>query len=182
MTLQRDVEDRFIESWGQIAALWGVNRSIGRIHALLYLSPEPMHSETITKRLQISHGNCSTSLRELLSWGVLRRVHRPGERKAYYESEQDPWTWFHATIRERRRREVAPVMVELDSVAAFAGKSLRAARGAKKAELKQTYARIERFHKFVGEFDQLIGAFLTVGAGPMGKALRTVAKLVPKRR
>ncbi|MEM7166817.1 MAG: hypothetical protein AAF581_15240 [Planctomycetota bacterium] len=180
-TTQIEVEDRFIECWGQIAGLWGVNRSIGRIHALLYLSPEPISSEAITERLRISHGNCSTSLRELLTWSVVRRVHRPGERKALYESEQDPWTWFHATIRERRRREVVPVLESLSDVRDFASQNLKGARGKTRKELEESYQRIDRFTNFVEEFVVLIDAFLAAGHGPMGKALRTVAKLVPKK-
>ena len=103
-TALTEVEDRFISLWGDISALWGVNRSVGRIHALLFLSRQPLDMETITERLQISHGNCSTSIRDLLAWNSIRRVHVSGERRVLYESEQDPWTWFHACIRERRRR------------------------------------------------------------------------------
>ena len=32
-----EVEDRFISHWGEISARCGVNRSVGRIHALLFL-------------------------------------------------------------------------------------------------------------------------------------------------
>ena len=172
-----EVEDRFIENWGLIATLWGVNRSIGRIHALLYLAPEPLDAEGIRERLEISHGNCSTSLRELLAWGVVRRVHRRGERKARYESEQDPWTWFTQTIRERRRREVVPVMEALHEVRDFARQGLKGTRGEARKQLAETSARIDRFTGFVDEFVDLIDAFLAVGSGRMGKALRSVARL-----
>jgi DNA-binding transcriptional regulator GbsR (MarR family) len=72
---RREIEDRFIEVWGEISALWGVNKSVGRIQALLYLAAEPLDIEFIGQRLQISHGNTSTSIRDLLGWGVIRRVH-----------------------------------------------------------------------------------------------------------
>ena len=177
-----ETEDRFIELWGEISSLWGVNRSIGRIHALLYLSDNPLDAETIGRRLQISHGNCSTSIRELITWGVLRRVRRSGERKALYESEQDPWTWFHTTIKERRRREVLPVVEALREVAKRSEVETKKAKGEPKKQMQRTNDRIQRFLKFNEEFVDLIDAYLAVGAGPLGKALRLVAKLIPKRK
>lgn len=180
-----EVEDRFIAQWGEISALWGVNRTVGRIHALLYLSRQPLDMETITKRLQISHGNCSTSIRDLLAWNSIRRVHVPGERRVLYESEQDPWTWFHACIRERRRREVVPVvdaMHEITDHAKLSADAADAAGSPEAGDLHDAFERIARFAKFMDEFQDLIDAFLAVGAGPLGKALRTVAKFVPKAR
>ena len=148
--------------------------------------PDAPHAEAIRERLEISHGNCSTSLRELLAWGVIRRVHRRvhrrGERKARYESEQDPWTWFTQTIRERRRREVLPVMQALHEVREFARSELKGSRGDARKQLAETSKRIDRFTDFVDEFVELIDAFLAVGSGRMGKVLRQVARLAAPRR
>lgn len=179
---RREVEDRFIEVWGEISQLWGVNRSVGRIHALLYASGEPLDIEAIGDRLQISHGNVSTSIRDLLSWGVLRRVHLPGDRKTYFESEKDPWTWFHTTVRERRRREVVPVMERLAAAAGFAEAAARASRGQDRKVLQELHVRMERFAAFAHEFVELIDVFLAVGHGRLAKALRAVARLLPKER
>ena len=182
-TALTEVEDRFISLWGDISALWGVNRSVGRIHAYLFLSRQPLDMETITERLQISHGNCSTSIRDLLAWNSIRRVHVPGERRVLYESEQDPWTWFHACIRERRRREVVPVIDQLHEISDHAKTTADVAdakRSADAKDLKQAHERIARVTTFMDEFKDLIDAFLAVGAGPMGKALRLAAKVLPK--
>ena len=104
------LQDRFIDSWGELATIWGTQRSGGRLHSLLYITPEPLCAEDIGERLQISHGNTSTTVRQLVSAGVIRRMHRPGERRAYFASEPDPWQWMKNTIRQRREREVAPVL------------------------------------------------------------------------
>ncbi len=179
---QREVEDRFIEVWGDISALWGVNKSVGRVHALLYLSGEPLDIDTVAERLQISHGNASTSIRDLLSWGTIRKIHKPGDRKTFYEAEQDPWTWFHVTIRERRRREVVPVMERLHEAAGFAEGAGKGARGAEKKQLMETHGKIEKFAEFAHEFVDLIDIFLAIGHGRMSKVFRTAAKLMPKRK
>ncbi|MEE9312357.1 MAG: MarR family transcriptional regulator [Planctomycetota bacterium] len=175
-----EVENKFIENWGDISGLWGVNRTIGRIQALLFLSSQPLDMENIGQRLQISHGNASGSIRDLLAWGVIRKVHVAGERRTLYEAEQDPWTWFHTCIRERRRREVVPVLESMTDTQEAARNATKSAKGADKKEMQQTQDRIEKFTKFTEEFVGLMDSFLAVGSGPMGKALRTVAKLMPK--
>lgn len=175
----QSLEDRFIENWGDISALWGVSKSIGRIHALLFVVQQPLSMEEVAQRLQISHGNASTSIRDLLAWGVIHKSHKPGERKTYYEAEQDPWTWFHTCIRERRRREVLPVFDRLGEVRKDA-RDLAAAHD--DPDVNHANERIETFTNFMDEFLALIDAFLAMGHGPLGKAMLTMAKLMPKGR
>jgi DNA-binding transcriptional regulator GbsR (MarR family) len=179
---RHEVEDRFIEVWGEISALWGVNKSVGRVQVLLYLAAEPMDIDSIAARLQISHGNASTSIRDLMAWGVIRRVHKAGDRKTFFEAEQDPWTWFHTTIRERRRREVVPVMERLHEAAGFAEGAAKGTKGGERKELEDLQQRITRFAGFAHEFVDLIDAFLAMGHGRMAKAFRMLAKLMPKGR
>jgi DNA-binding transcriptional regulator GbsR (MarR family) len=177
---RREIEDRFIEVWGEISALWGVNKSVGRIQALLYLAAEPLDIEFIGQRLQISHGNTSTSIRDLLGWGVIRRVHKPGDRKTFFEAEQDPWTWFHTTIRERRRREVVPVMERLHEAAGFAQGAAKMVKGAERKEYEELHGRMRKFSDFAHEFVDLIDVFLALGHGRMARVFRMAAKLLPK--
>lgn len=176
-----DVQDRFIDAWADIAALWGVAKSIGRVHALLYLSPRPLSTDELTDRLQISHGNASTSLRDLMAWGVVRRVHRSGERKAYFEAEQDPWRWFHTCIEERKRREVRPVQESLHDVRLEAERALETADGAFREELTLLHGKVERFTDFMDQFLRLIDLFLALGPKPMGQVLSALSKIAPKR-
>ncbi|MCB9893225.1 MAG: hypothetical protein H6839_02100 [Planctomycetes bacterium] len=177
---QREVEDRFIEVWSDISQLWGVNKSVGRVHALLYLTPDSLDIDSLAERLQISHGNASTSIRDLMAWGVVRRVTKPGDRKTYFEAEKDPWTWFHTTIRERRRREVVPVMERLHEAAGFAEGASKGSKGAERKQLEELHGKIEKFADFAHEFVDLIDVFLAMGHGRMAKVFRTAAKLFPK--
>ncbi|MBK8207645.1 MAG: hypothetical protein IPK87_12790 [Planctomycetes bacterium] len=177
-----EVEDRFIEVWGEISGMWGVNKSVGRVHALLYLHSGKLDIDSIAQRLQISHGNASTSIRDLMAWGVVKRVHKPGDRKTFFEAEQDPWTWFHTTIRERRRREVVPVMERLHEAAGFAEGAAKGTKGPERKELEDLQRQVARFADFAHEFVDLIDAFLGMGHGRMAKAFRMLAKLMPKDR
>src|SRR5713226_7255327 len=80
MTTLTPVMRKFVLHWGEMGTRWGVNRTVAQVHALLYLSPEPLNAEEIAKALSVARSNVSTSLRELESWGIIRAVHRLGDR------------------------------------------------------------------------------------------------------
>ncbi len=101
-------QDQFILEWGRMSSSWGINRTMAQIHALLFVSGVPLEVNEIMDRLQISRGNASMNLRELMDWGVVRRFRHPGERKDTYVSESDPYQMFVRIIKERKRREIDP--------------------------------------------------------------------------
>ena len=102
--------ERFIESWGSLGVLWGINRSMARIHAFLLTSEDPTDLDTIAESLQISRGNASMCLRELRNWGIIQRVHEPGDRRDYYVAEPDAMKMFFEIGRERKQREFDPAL------------------------------------------------------------------------
>jgi len=109
-TMAPDTVKSFVEAWGAMGSLWGINRSVARVHALLMASEEPISLEEIAERLQISKGNASMSLRELRTFGVVRQVEAPGDRRDFYVTEPDVWTMFFRILRERKRREFDPAL------------------------------------------------------------------------
>src|SRR5689334_16088471 len=113
------VQDRFINEWGDLVTVWGLNKTMGQIHALLYITGEPLTAEEIMERLNISRGNVSMNLRALLGWGVVHRQHRKGDRKQYFVAEEDPWRWFKNVVRERRKREIEPIIEAFDDTLAL---------------------------------------------------------------
>ena len=117
--------ERFILFWGEMASTWGINRTMAQIHALLYASEEPLDTDAIMERLQISRGNANMNLHSLVNWNLVRKVHQPGSRKDFYVAEKDVWHITAQIIRERERREIGPVMQQLqecrDTLAGEAG-------------------------------------------------------------
>ena len=105
-----------VQTWGQLSAQWGINRTMGQIHALLMISPEPLTADQIIEELAISRGNVSMNLRNLVEWGVVYKVHVPGDRKEYFLSEKDAWKMALQIARERKRRELDPVINSLHSL------------------------------------------------------------------
>jgi len=107
----------FVEHWGLMARSWGINATMGELFALLYVSGNDWTADELRARLNISRGNVSMNLRELMAWGVVHRVHRTGERREFYRAETDVWTLFRRILTERKRRELDPTLVVLDRAA-----------------------------------------------------------------
>ena len=109
-------EQKFILHWGEMGARWGVNRTIAQIHALLYLSPQPLTAEEIATTLSVARSNVSTSLKELANWELVNVVHELGDRRDRYEPmSKDVWELFKVVLEGRRQREVDPTIMMLRS-------------------------------------------------------------------
>lgn len=107
------VQEKFVLHWGEMGTKWGVNRTVAQIHALLFLSPKPLHAEEITETLSVARSNVSTSLKELQGWGIVKVVHVMGDRRDHYESMKDVWELFRVVLDERKRREIDPTLALL---------------------------------------------------------------------
>lgn len=159
-----DVQDRFINEWGDLVSVWGLNKTMGQIHALLYVTGQPLTAEEIMERLNISRGNVSMNLRALMSWGVVHRQHRKGDRKQYFVAEEDPWRWFKNVVRERRKREIEPIIEAFSDTLALLPPT-PATNGAAPAEDDGTdpemlRSRLEQMRDFVQVFNRGIDMFL----------------------
>ena len=98
----RTAQDMFIRRWGEMGATWGINRTMAEIHALLYIMGTPCCTDDVMERLNISRGNASMSLRGLCDWGIIRRMHKRGERREFFESLTDVWEIFSIIAAERK--------------------------------------------------------------------------------
>ncbi len=110
LTPLQKAQEQFIVEWGRMSSSWGINRTMAQIHALLFITGETLTVDEIMARLQISRGNASMNLRDLMDWGIVRRTRNPGERRDTYSSESDPWQMFARVVRERKRREIDPTV------------------------------------------------------------------------
>ncbi len=169
------LQDRFIENWGNMAHAFAMDRTMGRIHALVYVSVEPVSAPTVALRLAMTDETVQPHLDTLADWGLVRAVNHLGDGVPHFIAELDPWAWFLKTIRERRRRELMPVQDAVRTVAVQA-QHLRAGD----AHARATLERIERFTSFIEDFSKLVDTFVSLGAGPMVKVMRTFAKFVPR--
>src|SRR5439155_14720201 len=110
MTAVSPVQQKFILHWGEMGTRWGINRTVAQIHALLFISPTPLHAEAIANTLKVARSNVSTSLKELQGWGIVKLVHVLGDKRDHFESMKDVWEMFRVVIDERKKREIDPTL------------------------------------------------------------------------
>jgi DNA-binding transcriptional regulator GbsR (MarR family) len=106
----------FVLHFGEMGSRWGINRTVGQIYALLYLSKEPLNAEDIVERLGVSRSNVSMGLKELQAWNLVRLQHKPGDRRDYFATPDDIWQIVRTLVEERKKREIDPTMTLLREV------------------------------------------------------------------
>src|SRR5436309_13831562 len=106
----QEVEDQFVDLWRNMGSLWGISPTMAQIHGLLYITGAALSMDDIMTRLGISRGNVSMNLSKLTEWGLVRRVHKRGDRRDYYESLSDVWEMFTLVAAQRKRREIDPIL------------------------------------------------------------------------
>lgn len=136
-----DAKDRFISTWGALGTNWGINGTMARIHALLLSAPEPMSAEEIMEELKISRGNANMNIRALMDWELAFKVIVPGERREFFRAEKDVYKIFIRIVKERRKRELQPVLLALGEM-----KSIDSSDKSDRAEeLRKMLSEIENF-------------------------------------
>ena len=163
-----EVQDHFVRTWGQMGSAWGISRTMAEVHALLFVTGEALCTDEVMARLEISRGNASMSLRALVDWGVVARVHRRGDRKEYFAAEQDVWTMIRAILRERLKREVEPILASLYEI-----RDMTPAKSNAKP-ITEHNERLDELLLFLQTLEQFAQRFVS----PMGEALQAAAVLL----
>ena len=163
------VQQKFVLHWGEMGTRWGINRTVAQIHALLYVSPKPLHAEEIAETLDVARSNVSTSLKELQSWRIVKLVHVLGDKRDHFESMHDVWEMFRIVLDERKRREIDPTVAMLAECIAEASRD--------RAE-SLTEARLRELQRF---FETSAGWYAQIAKLPSSalvKFLKTGDKLL----
>jgi DNA-binding transcriptional regulator GbsR (MarR family) len=119
----REARQKFIQGWAQLGASWGINRTMAQIQALLLIATKPISTDDIMEQLKISRGNANMNIRELIAWGIVYKSFVPGDRKEYFYSEKSMWELAKKISRERKKRELEPLLKMLDEVKNVSGDS-----------------------------------------------------------
>src|SRR5437868_6677848 len=145
----KESKQQFISSWGAFGTHWGINRTMAQIHALLLVSAEPITQDEIMEELNISRGNVNMNIRELINWGLVERVLLPGERKEYFSAEKDIWKVMRQIVKERKKRELDPMLKLLDQLERIEGDK-------KDKDVKQFVDTVAGIRKFGGQADKTL--------------------------
>ncbi len=114
-------KEHFIKAWGDVSTNWGINKTMGQIHALLLIADKPMNADNIIEELDISSGNANMNIKSLLGWGLIQKKRVDGCRKDYYIADKNLWEVFRKIILERKRKELDPMIQLLEEVSSVEG-------------------------------------------------------------
>jgi DNA-binding transcriptional regulator GbsR (MarR family) len=148
-----EAKKQFIQTWGTLGSEWGINRTMAQVHALLLISPNALCTEDIMEQLNVSRGNANMNLRELMNWTLINKELVPGDRKEYFVAEKDIWEIARIIARERKRREIEPVLKVLNGLKEVEGDP-------KDKELKAFTETVNNLSNFVGKMDKSVDMML----------------------
>ena len=172
----RTAQDLFIRRWGEMGATWGINRTMAEIHALLYITAQPLCTDDVMERLHISRGNASMSLRSLCDWGIIRRLHKRGERREFFESLHDVWEIFSIIATERKRREMDPVLETIKQCQAMLDASNIGKAAANQETVKLTRQRLGDMEEFMAVTNKVFQQFVGNAKSGLSRVVRVLLK------
>jgi HTH-type transcriptional regulator, glycine betaine synthesis regulator len=169
-------QDLFIRRWGEMGQTWGINRTMAEIHALLYVVGEPLCTDDVMERLNISRGNASMSLRALCDWAIVHRVHKRGERREYFESLSDVWELFSMIVAERKRREMDPVLETIKQCGKMLDEESLGKPAARSAAVQLTRQRLEGMQEFMEVSNKIFQQFIGNARSGLTRVVRVLLK------
>lgn len=173
--LMTDSTRQFILHWGEMGTRWGVNRTVAQVHALLYLSPEPLTAEDISETLSVARSNVSTSLKELQNWNLVQVDSRIGDRRDFFHTSSDVWALFLTVVEQRVEREIVPTLTMLRRCAIEAQ--------AERPAQPRVTARIIAMQNFIEEIHGWYRQIKTLPIGSLRSLIRVgsgITRILPK--
>ncbi len=162
--------EQFVLRWGDMGGQWGVNRSVAQIQALLFLSEQPLTAEDIAETLGMARSNVSNSLKELITWKLIRRAPVLGDRRDHYEAEADLWQILTRIAQGRKEREIDPAVAALRHV-------LQAAEDDPTIS-KVALARLHEMNTFVATLDNWFGQMLAIPPNTLMSLIKLGGRVV----
>lgn len=170
----------FVRRWGEMGPYWGISRTMAELHALLYVSTQPLCTDDVMEQLQISRGSASMNLRALQDWGLIRRVHQLGDRKDYFVSETDVWAMFETIAQQRKRREVEPILEVIRRCHEMVAASDKVKPIDDDEEAAVYRERLENMLEFLETMSSLFELALEISQDGMGRLTKSLRRLIRK--
>jgi len=172
----RRSQDLFIRRWGEMGQTWGINRTMAEIHALLYVTGQALCTDDVMERLHISRGSASTSLRALCNWGIVRRVHKLGQRREYFQSVGDVWEMFSSIVAERKRREIDPVLEIIRQCRQMLEAEAGGGTDTLAEEVRMTHQRLVEMEQFMTIAHRIFQQFVVDGKDGLSRLAEMLLK------
>jgi len=164
----QEAKEKFISTWGSLGTLWGINKAMAQIQALLFISTKPLTMEEVMEELKISRGNTSMNLRQLMDWGIVNKKLVVGERKEFFTTEKDVQELARHIAKERSRREIQPVIKVL--------KELSSIKDDKTVKTKELIKQTKALHDLAETADIMLHKIVSREQNWMTKSLIKIIK------
>jgi len=115
-----EIEIEAIEMFINFLKLIGLPKSVGEIYGLLFVSPQPLAMDDFMQRLQISLGAASQGLRLLRSFGAVKVVYRPGDRRDHYVADLQLSNFATVFIKEELQPRMERALKRIDRIESLA--------------------------------------------------------------
>jgi DNA-binding transcriptional regulator GbsR (MarR family) len=171
------IEARFVDNWGALARVFGMDEAAGRVHATVYLSDGPVGLEEVAARVAMSPDTCLEQLQELVELGVVQAC-AFDDGSVRFEAERDPWSWFMKALRARGRRELTPVLSSIRQLHELAREASKV-RGVSETQ-RVRLQHIVRFSQFVEQLASMVETVMCMGAGPLMATMKMAGRFLPR--
>lgn len=147
-----EAKEKVVNIWGSLGTTWGISTTMAKVHALLLVTDDPISADEIMNELAISRGNANMSVRSLIDWNLVKKQFKKGERREYFVAEKDLHKVALTIAKERRKREISPLIDALNNIVIDpADKSI---------EANSMRNQIIELRKFMDEADNLLGKLI----------------------
>ncbi len=175
----QEARNLLVRRWGEMGGYWGINRTMAEIYALLFVTRESLCTDQIMDQLKISRGNASMNVRALVDWGLIERVHRLGDRKEYFKADTDVWHMFETIMRERRRREVEPILATLQRCTELVNPEQADLSSLNDEDVDEFRRRVSELMTFLTTMGTLFEMVLESGDGGMKSLVQGFSNIAP---
>ncbi|MBT8475385.1 MAG: GbsR/MarR family transcriptional regulator [Alphaproteobacteria bacterium] len=176
------IQQEFILHFGEMGSRWGINRTVGQIYALLFLSERPLCADDIVEALRFSRSNVSMGLKELQAWNLVRLRHLPDDRRDFFTTPDDMWAIVRTLIAERKKREIDPTLTKLREL------EMQSPEGSDDYALNRMGELREMIEAMTGFYDEMnkleterLVALLKMGS-KLTKIAGTAGRVLPLRK
>ena len=155
-------QQEFVYAWGTFGTNWGINKTMAQLHALMLISEHPLSTEEMMETLTISRGNANMNVRSLVEWGLAFKTMVAGDRKDYYAAKKDIWEVARNIAKQRRQRELEPVISTLTQLKST---------GKENDQNTELIKRIEDIEDFAIKVDSMLAKFIATDSNWFYKVL-----------
>ena len=85
----KSIEKEFVDFYINVGKSWGLDTLSSKLIGILYLEPKEICIEKLAEKTGYSLASISNKMRFIESFGVIKRIKKPGSKKVFYYMEKD---------------------------------------------------------------------------------------------